>query len=170
MAEALTGLMDYLVTLLQGTASSIDRSIPAKRFEQVKTPVEGYLPRATAAPYPFEIELGSGQWPDNVPTTLAPDRIHWETDLVLSVGYAIDEHDRYATFQTIARDNYAIRRCLGDPDSWSSQSTFVNCRVDAQSAPIVVELPGSETGDGDAEYMWVVEHSLTLTYREDHTA
>ena len=154
-----------IVALLEGTATGVDRSIPAARFKHLPFDPEYALEASSSAPYPFEIEDGGEFQPLDVPSTLAATHVWHGANLTLRVAYAASALQQKTRQATIQEDRTTIRRTLEDPESWLTISGFSRCVAD-QGRIEVGAVPGNESG-GDAEVMLVLEVPLELTYREN---
>lgn len=165
MAEALTGLLDRMVSLVEGAVSPT-RSIDTNQFKHIEIPVEQALPQAAKAPYPLNLE----------PMGWDPEYLEVQSDVSgnyrydahlfrIRVGYSTRPHEAYQRSKQVAEDYYKIRRTLTDPASYASGSGFNGCNQRGESTIRQVQIG---TGTTDA-YMVILEIPFVLLYREDHS-
>jgi hypothetical protein len=162
VAEVLTGILDHLVTLLEGTATSITRSVPERRFEHVPFEVEAALANSAEGPYPFEVQVIR-----TTPRELncAGDHQYFTADVQIRIGYAQALHDQADRQDDLLEDQRVILRCLTDPDSWTGALTyFCGCKVSDANILRSVPIPGS-TGEAEA-YLHILIVDLAIEYRE----
>lgn len=159
MSAVLPDVLDHLVTLLEGTASSIDRPIPTRRFEHITSPLDGALAKAARAPYPFELEDG-GRAPLEEEATLSGDQIFDARQVAIRVAYASSPHSHLERLGVVHRDDYTLRRTLASQQSWNAATGLAIATLESSGLSFI-EL---ESGT-----MIVNELVVRLVYREDHT-
>ncbi len=168
MSASLPGIMDYIVTLLEATASGVTRSIPGGgrvRFKHTPSGLDDKLSMAARAPYPFEVVDAGRVQTRELTTTLSGDQIFDARRLLVRVGYASAPHKHLERLKTMQADDYSIRRTLSHQRSWDGASTVSVVTLDDGS----IEPEGVERADGEPDVMWVVGVPITVDYREDHT-
>lgn len=167
MPAALPDHLDRLKALLEGTELTYaNRVIPARRFVHVEGDVEDHLGAASMAPYPASVAGLEEIQPDDVPTTTGGEQVFAGCRFTLRVGYAGTKNEVRDLQGRLALDGYALRRTLGDPESWDGVTGF--SRVKAYTwRTIETAVPG-EDGERD-DTMTVLEMPIELTYREDQT-
>lgn len=168
MSTQLPTIVDYLVTLLEATASGVTRPIPGtarSRFKHAPSGIAGKLSAAAQAPYPFEIVDAGRIQPQDVTATLSGDQLYDGRRLLVRVGYANAPHDHLARMQTMQADDYAIHRTLNHQRSWDGCTPVAVASVDEGT----IEPMGVDRADGEPDIMWVVEIPVIVDYREDHT-
>ncbi len=167
MPSALPDHLDRLKALIEGTeATYANRVIATRRFVHVEGDVEDHLAAAAMAPYPASVEGLEEILPDGVPTTTSAEQVWSGCRFTLRVGYAGTKNDVRSLQAIVARDGYALRRTLGDPESWDGVTGFSRVRAYAWRT-IETAVPG-EDGERD-DTMTVLEMPIELTYREDQT-
>jgi len=160
--------LDRLKALIEGTESTYaNRTIPARRFVHVEGDVEDHLANAADAPYPASVTDIEEIVPDGVPTTTSAEQVWAGCRFVLRVGYAGTKNEVRGLQAIIVRDGYALRRTLGDPESWDGVTGFSRVRAYTWRT-IETAVPG-EDGERD-DTMTVLEMPIELTYREDQTS
>ena len=171
MAEALTGILDELKTLMEGGRSGLDRPIPANRFAFKDIPIEFCAMDAATAAYPFSIDTDDGgdteAFAEDVYNTAGEDQYFLER-VRLRVGYSDRPTENYQRDHDVRRDRRAIIRCLSLADSWANATGFIRTanmvhRMDVADTPPVGE-------DDEPGMMIVLEISFDLIYREDMTS
>jgi len=165
---ALPDHLDRLKALLEGTESTYaNRTIDRGRFKHVEGDVEDHLGAASMAPYPASVAELEEIQPDDVPTTTSGEQVFAGCRLKLRVGYAGTKNEVRDLQDRIAIDGYALRRTLGDPESWDGVTGFSRVRAYTWRT-IETAVPG-EDGERD-DTMTVIEMPIELTYREDQTS
>ena len=166
MADVLSDIMDRVVDLLEGRPSGVTRSIPSGLFKHVPFDAEYGLTAAVSKPYPFEIEDAGEFQPADVPSTISPNNVWHGANLLIRVAYMADPHNAKERLRTIQEGRYYIRRCLDDPDSFSTLSGFSGAWAHDGEITSAV-LPGS---DNEQDVMLLLEVPVRIHYREDHTS
>lgn len=164
MASRLPGILDHLVILLEGTADSVDRSVPKKRFRHSKAPIELSLQAAARAPYPFNLDDFGWSSPFDEEANVAGVEVWRAIAFSIRIGYADKPHEQLEMQKKFAEDSYVIHRCLSDPDSWLAATGFSKVSV-SQATPAPVPIPGSETN----ELIQALSVPCVLTYTEDYS-
>lgn len=163
----------HLITLLEGTASGITRSIASGRFLHVEDDDEGAPPGMAEAPYPFEIADGGSFEPLGVPATLSGSHVYDGRRLIVRVGYEPSLYAPEALERTVTDDIATIRRCLRDPRSWDAVAIdedgegVTNVRV-AEDRWGWVDVPTPDATQPPGRTI-TLEVVLELTIREDHS-
>lgn len=163
MSAVLPTIMDRMVALLEGTPSGVTQAISSGTFTHVPFDAEYGLTASVEAPYPFEIEDTGEFQPADVPSTLAPDNIWHGATLLVRVAYMASPHDAHTRLKTIQQGRYDIRRCLGDPDSFSTLPGFSGAWAE-EGAITAATLPGSEN---EEDVMLLLEVPVNVHFRED---
>jgi hypothetical protein len=167
MAAALPGLLERLITLLEGTDSSVTRAVPKGLFQHTPYNPNSLWTNSQQKPRPFEIVDSGILQPLDVPSTMAATQIWHGATLTLRVGYGPRPHDSKNRTKYIQEQRYYIRRCLNDPVSWANTTGF--SKVEVFEGDILEEdIEGSDE-DGNPTSMLVLEMPVNLTFREDHS-
>lgn len=167
MAAALPGLVDKLVSLLEGKSTGVTRYISTGEFKHTPYNPNSLWSPSAKRPFPFEIIDGGIFQPLDAPSTLCHSQVWHGATLIVRVGITTSAHDAYGLMKTIQKLRYDIRRCLGDPASWGNTTGFG--KVEVFEGDINIEdIEGSDE-DGEPTPMLVLEMPVNLTFREDHS-
>jgi len=160
VAEVLTGIMDEIRSIMEGSATDTGRAITAGRFKALDVSAGriGAM-AASARPRPFTLEVAGLAAGPGQPANVAGNYVYGSHLLRMLVLYATRRQETYTLLQEIQEDEYEIRRALEWPLAWAEVTGWVGLEIEDASLELVGE---DETPD-----LLALVVDMRVDHRED---
>ena len=160
MPSVMSGILDGIAAILEGTATDVGRAMPTGRFRQVEASGELFGAAAAAgAEQPFTLEVEDLTDGPDMPATVAGTYVHGSHLVTLTIYYAVRRVETYILLKEIQDDEADVRKSLGWPLAWAEISGWTG-----------LEFLGSALelrGESDPPDLLANIISLRVAHRED---